>query len=263
MNKYQAPTRFVGKNSKYIPTCPSTNSLGFEEALSGEIPEGFAWVAGHQSAGKGQRGNQWLAQPNQNLLVSFLLQPGHEALDHQFYLSKSIALGIVQGLQTWSQQQFGETLPLAIKWPNDIYLAGKKLGGVLIENNFQSGRWAFSIVGIGLNINQLDFQDLRAISLKKYTQDPQSIAIEAIFQAISQGIENEYERFKNREFQDLDKDYHMHLFQRMIEATYEDMDGNFEGKILEVNAQGLLCMEKNNARKWYDLKELCFIFKDV
>ena len=49
----------------------------------------------------------------------------------------------------------------------------------------------------------------------------------------------------------------------MTEATYEDKDGTFLGKILEVNAQGLLCMKKNNALKWYDLKELCFIFKDI
>ena len=263
MNKYQAPTRFVGKYSKYLPTCPSTNSLGFEEALSADLPEGFAWVAGHQTAGKGQRGNHWLAQPDQNLLVSYLLKPGHEALANQFYLSKSIALGIVLGLQSWAQVRYGEKLPLTIKWPNDIYLAGHKLGGILIESNFQGGQWAFSIIGIGLNINQTEFPDLRAISLKKYLQDPQAIAIEEIYQAISSGIETQYLRFQQKDFSHLDLNYHTHLFQHQQEALYQDALGTFSGKILEVNAQGLICIERNNEQKWYDLKELCFIFKDI
>jgi BirA family biotin operon repressor/biotin-[acetyl-CoA-carboxylase] ligase len=263
LNKYQAPTRFVGKNSKYIPTCPSTNSLGFEEALSADLPEGFAWVAGHQTAGKGQRGNQWIAEPNQNLLVSFLLKPGHEALPVQFYLSKAIALGIVKGLNGWSQMKFGEILPLSIKWPNDIYLAGKKLGGILIESNFQAGQWAFSIIGIGLNINQTEFPDLRATSLKKYLQDPQAIAIEEIYQAISQGIETQYQQFQEKQFAALDLAYHAHLFQHFEEALYQDSTGTFRGKIIEVNDQGLLCLERNNEHKWYDLKELCFIFKEI
>ena len=263
MNKYQAPPRFVGKNSKYIPTCPSTNSLGFEEALSADLPEGFAWVAGHQTAGKGQRGNQWLAEPDQNLLVSFLLKPGHEALPDQFYLSKSIALGIVTGLNGWAQMKFGENLPLSIKWPNDIYLAGKKVGGILIESNFQAGQWAFSIIGIGLNVNQTEFPDLRASSLKKFIQDPQAIAIEEIYQAISLGIEAQYQRFQQKDFKNIDQDYHHCLFQHLEEAMYQDSDGTFSGKILEVNAQGLLCIERNNEHKWYDLKELCFIFKEI
>ena len=170
MNKYQAPTRFVGKNTKYHETCASTNSLGFQEALEYQLPEGFAWIAGHQTAGKGQRGNQWLAEANQNLLVSYLLKPNHELLPSQFYLSKAIANGIVLGLQQWASNSLGERLPLEIKWPNDIYLEGRKLGGILIESNFQAGKWAFSIIGIGLNINQLSFAEDKAISLRLATQ---------------------------------------------------------------------------------------------
>jgi BirA family biotin operon repressor/biotin-[acetyl-CoA-carboxylase] ligase len=114
LNKYQAPTRFVGKNSKYHETCASTNSLGFQEALEYQLPDGFAWIAGHQTEGKGQRGNKWLAQPNENLLVSYLLKPNDQQAIHQFYLSKAISIGILEGLQKWAKNTLLEELPIKI-----------------------------------------------------------------------------------------------------------------------------------------------------
>lgn len=263
MNNYQAPTRFIGKKYKYLDCCESTNVLGFQEALTLAIPEGYAWITGQQTAGKGQRGNQWIAQANQNLLVSYLLKPNPNLLHAQFYLGKCIANGILKGLQAWSQRSLGnDPLPLEIKWPNDIYLDGKKLGGILIESNFQNGQWAFSIVGIGLNINQLDFGGLRATSLRKWTQNPQPVDIGEIYAHISQGIENQYETFSNKDFQGIDKIYHDYMFRRGNWHLYEDKNGVFEGKIVKVNAQGFIEIEKNLGFDSYDIKELSFIFKD-
>jgi BirA family biotin operon repressor/biotin-[acetyl-CoA-carboxylase] ligase len=242
--------------------CESTNAYGFQEAISGDINEGFAWIAGHQTAGKGQRGNQWLAEANQNLLVSYLLKPNHELLPSQFYLSKAIANGIVLGLQQWASNSLGERLPLEIKWPNDIYLEGRKLGGILIESNFQAGKWAFSIIGIGLNINQLDFNNLRATSLRQWTQNPQAIDISEIYQCISGGIEDQYENFTNKSFLSIDETYHTQLFRQGEWHHFEDKNGLFEGKIIQVNEQGLVEIERNHETEFYDIKELSFIFKD-
>jgi len=242
--------------------CDSTNALGFQEALSGDFEEGFAWIAGHQSAGKGQRGNQWHAQPNQNLLVSFILKPNHELLQAQFYLSKAIANGILMGLQQWASDKMGERLPLEIKWPNDIYLDGKKLGGILIESNFQAGKWAFSIVGIGLNINQLDFEGLRATSLRQWTQNPQTIDIADIYNHVAHGIENQYEAFTRKAYTFIDSTYHETLFRKEAWHSFEDKNGIFEGKIVRVNEQGLVEIERNLGTESYDIKELSFIFKD-
>jgi BirA family transcriptional regulator, biotin operon repressor / biotin---[acetyl-CoA-carboxylase] ligase len=242
--------------------CESTNAYGFQEAIASEINEGFAWIAGHQTAGKGQRGNQWHAEPNQNLLVSYLLKPAHDLLASQFYLSKAIANGILIGLQQWATNTMGEQLPLKIKWPNDIYLDGKKLGGILIESNFQSGKWAFSIIGIGLNINQLNFEGLRATSLRQWTQNPQAIDISEIYNYLSSGIENQYEEFTNKAFWAIDESYHTKLFRRGEWHTFEDKNGQFEGKIVQVNEQGLIEIEQNHGAEFYDIKELSFIFKN-
>mgnify|MGYP000308271967 CR=1 FL=1 len=240
--------------------CDSTNALGFQEALSDDIVEGFAWIAGHQTAGKGQRGNQWHAQPNQNLLVSFLLKPNHELLQAQFYLSKAIANGILMGLQQWASDTLGERLPLEIKWPNDIYLDGIKMGGILIENNFQAGQWSFAIIGIGLNINQKQFENIRGTSLRSYLQLNQEIPLEEIYKHISQGIEESYVLFLKRQFSTIDEIYHERLFRRGLWALYESENEKFEGKILGVNEQGLLEIEKEFTVESYDLKEISFIF---
>lgn len=262
MNKYQAPSRFVGKFSKYIESCESTNSLAFTESLNNQLVEGYAWVAGFQTAGKGQRGNQWIAQPHQNLLVSYLLKPDHEYLANQFFLSKAIALGIIQGIQHWAQQNLGEQLPLKVKWPNDIYLDGLKLGGILIENNFLAGRWTFSIVGVGLNINQIDFQDLRATSLKKWIGNPIPIELEEIYSFISCSIELFYDLFIQKSFQHIDEVYHENLFRKNELALFEDTIEVFEGTIRQVNEKGFIVIDKRGELKQYDIKELSFIFKE-
>lgn len=262
MNKYQAPTSFVGKNTKYLETCTSTNLIGFKEALENHLPDGFAWIAGHQTEGKGQRGNQWFALPDENLLVTYLLRPTNPQAIHQFYLSKAISIGLLKGVQNWAKNTLMEELPIKIKWPNDLYIEEKKLAGILIENNFQSGKWNFSIVGIGININQTEFINLRANSIKKWTKSPNTIDIRDIFNSISIEIEKYYQLFQSNNFEELDKIYHQYLFRNQSTALFEDDNGVFLGKIIQVNPNGNLVIEKSNEIKVYDLKELNFIFSE-
>jgi len=260
LNNYQATTRFVGKKSKYLNICPSTNSIAFQEALNEDLPEGFAWIAGHQTAGRGQRGNTWTAEPNQNLTLSYLLRPSHQLMEKQFFLSKAVANGILAGLEAWSRATQGENFNFEIKWPNDIYLDGVKMGGILIENNFQAGKWSFSIIGIGLNINQTVFENIRGTSLRSYLDLKQAIPLTEIYNYLSQGIEEAYIQFTNEAFPKIDELYHEKLFRRAEWAIYEAKNKRFEGKIIGVNEQGLLEIEKEFTVESYDLKEISFIF---
>ena len=260
MNNYHAPTRFVGKKNKYLDICPSTNSLAFQEALNEDLKEGFAWIAGHQTAGRGQRGNTWDTEPNQNLTFSILLKPSHALFEQQFFLSKAVATGILSGLDAWSRATQGETFTFEIKWPNDIYLDGVKMGGILIENNFTAGKWGFSIIGIGLNINQVIFKNIRGTSLRSYLDLKQPIGLTEIYGYICQGIEDNYALFLNQSFTKIDELYQDRLFRRYQWALYEDQNERFEGKILGVSEKGLLEIEKKFTVESYDLKEISFIF---
>lgn len=206
-------------------------------------------LRGIKQKAKVKGGNKWLAQPNENLLVSYLLKPKDQQATHQFYLSKAISIGILEGLQKWARNTLLEELPIKIKWPNDLYLEEQKIAGILIENNFQAGKWNFSIVGIGININQTEFNNLRASSLKKWTNSPFKIDIQDIFNAISTEIENYYQLFQSNNFEQIDQVYHQNLFRIHTKALFEDEIEVFLGKIIRVNPNGHLVLENRMKSK--------------
>lgn len=110
-----------------------------------------------QTAGKGQRGNTWTSGPGMNLLFSIALKfdgkslPQFQAYD-QFAINETAALAVTDFLA-------GYGIQARIKWPNDIYVGNRKICGILAENSLAGERMAWSIVGIGININQTSFPD--------------------------------------------------------------------------------------------------------
>ncbi len=106
-----------------------------------------AW---EQTAGRGQRGNTWTSNAGENLMFSIVLKsPVLTAEDH-FALNEIASLSVADFLSTYG-------IKAEIKWPNDIYVDEKKICGVLIENSFRGKSISSSIIGIGLNINQRNF----------------------------------------------------------------------------------------------------------
>ena len=110
-----------------------------------------------QTSGRGQRGNTWTSNAGENLLFSVVLKfspeysglGGLEARD-QFILNEIAALSVVDFLRSYG-------IHAQIKWPNDIYVGSRKICGILIENSLRGNRLSSSIIGIGLNINQRNF----------------------------------------------------------------------------------------------------------
>ena len=108
-----------------------------------------------QTAGRGQRGNTWSAKPGENLTFSIVLKygpgatPEIRALD-QSVISEITALSVVDFLAAHG-------IEAKIKWPNDIYAGDRKICGILIEHSVRSGLLSSSIIGIGLNVNQRNF----------------------------------------------------------------------------------------------------------
>lgn len=122
---------------------------------------GDAVTAHTQSAGRGQRGNSWEAEPGCNVTMSMLLVPEETGLQvhaaRAFPLSEAVALGVADVAESLIAPYAGED-EIAIKWPNDIYAGNRKIAGILIENSLRGSQIGRSIVGIGLNVNQLEFR---------------------------------------------------------------------------------------------------------
>jgi BirA family biotin operon repressor/biotin-[acetyl-CoA-carboxylase] ligase len=131
----------------------------------GDAQHGTVWFAHHQTAGKGQRGRQWHAQPGQNITMSVALNTNSLAVSAQFYLSAAIALA---AYDVFSKYAGSES---CVKWPNDIYWNDRKAGGILIENMVRGNKWQWAVAGIGLNVNQTAFDENagRAVSLRQIT----------------------------------------------------------------------------------------------
>lgn len=109
---------------------------------------GLTIVTDIQTTGKGQRGKKWVDTPGESLLMSLVTVPELE-IEHQFSFNILISLAIADYLQ-----EIYENWDIRIKWPNDIIINDKKAGGILIENVIRGNNWAYSVVGIGINILQ-------------------------------------------------------------------------------------------------------------
>lgn len=130
-----------------------------------QVEEFTIVVADTQTAGIGQRGNHWEAEPGKNLTFSIILKPTFLQAADQYQLTKAVSLGIYD----WLQAQIPATMQASIKWPNDLYVGESKICGTLISSRLAACHLSSTIVGIGLNINQTQFSD--------WIPNPTSLAI--------------------------------------------------------------------------------------
>jgi BirA family transcriptional regulator, biotin operon repressor / biotin---[acetyl-CoA-carboxylase] ligase len=132
-------------NVVYLERIDSTNRLAKELASSG-APEGTVVIAETQTSGRGRMGRQWVSPGYLNLLFSVIVRPECPPED-LFGLTMALALGATEAIR----DQCG--LVVKIKWPNDLYVGRKKLGGLLTEFALEERRAVYAVLGLGLNVN--------------------------------------------------------------------------------------------------------------
>lgn len=253
MYKIKPKTLFIGKNVIYLPSCHSTNDIAAEIIQKGEAYDGTVVITSHQTAGRGQRGNLWEALPDQNLTFSIILKPSFILPINQFQLNIAISLGINDFLQSF-------LLPdTRIKWPNDIYVQNKKLGGVLIESSLIGSKLNHSIVGIGLNINQLTFENPNATSLAQLTTK-QFPDLSSLLEKLLETIEKRYIQLRQGETANQRTDYLRRLFRINEWHQFIVKEKSIEAKICGISPYGLLLLEHPLGEQFaYDLKEITYV----
>lgn len=245
-------TLFVGKPVIYLPTCHSTNTYARNLAAKEKITEGTVILTSEQTAGRGQMGNSWEAEPYQNITLSIILCPTFLKIGEQFYLNIAISLGIYNFLHGYLDDG------LKIKWPNDILYNNYKLGGILIENVIKGHNIEYSTIGIGLNINQRAFKTPRASSLKLLTGNHYNL--EELIPKLLKSIEETYLRLRQNQLSDLKNEYIRSLFRWGEKYTFKS-DVLFEGKIVGIDEYGRLLVEDHNQQiKHYNFKEIAFVY---
>ncbi len=145
---------FCGYSCIYIDSVVSSNALAAELISGNTAPDQFFIRAGYQEQGKGQGGNSWHSEANQNILFSIGLKPKGITPEKQFIITQAVSLGILSVLRNVVAPE-----RLKIKWPNDIYIDNCKLSGMLISNIISGSELQWTIIGVGLNVNQTHFPD--------------------------------------------------------------------------------------------------------
>ena len=123
----------------------STNSYLMELSRN-DAPSGFICFAEHQSAGKGRRGRQWISPYGSNIYMSMLWRFQQGGIASTAGLSLAIGVAVIRALKQLNINEVG------LKWPNDIYSQGKKLGGILIEVSGEADGPCAAVIGLGLNL---------------------------------------------------------------------------------------------------------------
>jgi len=138
----------------------STNDFLLNMAALEKVEQFQIVQTDFQSKGRGQFGKKWESKPGENLMFSLFFRP--EKNMSLIQINQLVALSIIDGLKAYS-------LPnLSIKWPNDILSGGRKIAGVLIESKINNSGIKYVVIGVGLNVNQTEFdQGFKATSLKQ------------------------------------------------------------------------------------------------
>jgi BirA family transcriptional regulator, biotin operon repressor / biotin---[acetyl-CoA-carboxylase] ligase len=242
--------KIIGNQIIRIPSTESTNNYANHQIRQESINEGTVFLTYDQSAGRGLMNNSWESEPGKNLTFSIVLCPEFLEIRRQFMLSKVVSLGVYRAINKY-------VADLKIKWPNDIYVGNLKLGGILIENSIMSGLIKNSIIGIGINVNQMVFRSNapNPVSLQLLTN--QHYDVEQILSEVLEAIDDYYHQLKSGDFAAIDMDYLSALYRLNEIHGFNSENQEFQGEIMGVNEIGQLQIRKSTG-------ELCeFHFKEV
>ena len=161
---------------------PSTNNFLKERYQKGDCVDGELVWAKEQTKGRGQRERNWISSAENSLTFSVYRSFTNFHSRNTFMVSAGVAIGIINALKVIGIPD------LKIKWPNDILSCNKKVAGILIENIVKKSQLKSSIIGVGLNVNQLKFLDLPyAGSLASVTG--KEWILEKVFNSLKEALE--------------------------------------------------------------------------
>ncbi len=236
-----------------LTTVGSTNNYAMDMVHEGMASHGMAWFAHEQTAGKGQRGREWLSEPGQNIALSVVLEPLSLKTGEQFALSMLVGLVCHEFFAGLAGEE------TSIKWPNDLYWRDRKAGGVLVENSYHGRTWKYAVVGIGININQVHFTAgaKNPVSLKQITGKTfDTVELARQLQAL---LVQQFDGLAKKGLAGLEAAYNQHLYKRNQPVKLKKGAQIFETTIKNVTAQGQLITEDVVERS-FGFGEVEFVF---
>tara|TARA_R110000868_G_scaffold30589_2_gene112908 strand:- start:26135 stop:26866 length:732 start_codon:yes stop_codon:yes gene_type:complete len=233
----------------------STNLYLKNLMLNSRLADYAVVVADHQTLGRGQMGTTWESEKGKNLTFSILKYYNKLHVQQQFMLNICVSLAIFQSLEAL------QIPDLKVKWPNDILSGNDKICGVLIENILSGSKIQASIIGIGLNINQINFDNLPNVSSLKLILG-KNIALDEVLNLLILNLKKVFSQFMDGEEVALKKAYLNDLFRKDKPSTFKNQsDQMFTGIIRNISTEGKLIVEiEDEILNAYDLKEIKLLY---
>ena len=237
-------------NIKHLDIIDSTNSYAINLRESKDFKEGLVITTNFQKKGQGQRGSIWESQKGKNILLSVVFE-FNISIKKQFDICKLVSLSLIKLLSNLN-------IDAKIKWPNDILVKNKKIAGILINNIISKDLISYSVIGIGLNVNQHVFN--------KYIPMATSIFLET-------GLQNNIEEIQYKLLEQIKFDIVNYFQSKNISSKYLDFlyrinkvsffesgSQKFNGIIRGVEDSGLLIVETENEIIKFNTKEIKILF---
>jgi len=247
-------TNTLFKEISFLSSCESTNLVLnniFKESVK---KRNTIIVTNFQTKGVGQKGNFWESENKKNLLFSVGLVDIDLLAEKQFILSVIVSLSIIKLLKKYFPNE-----KIQIKWPNDIYIGDKKIAGILIENSLVGNKIKNTIIGIGLNVNQVKFnKDIpNPISMKQILG--KEIDVRLLLDEFVIEFEKMYFSMQNGGEVALKSEYLDLLYKRSKRCNYIIKGKLQEAVILGIDSYGFLEMKLNNVVEIFDIKDVEYI----
>ncbi len=232
----------------------STNEEALRLIADGKAEEGLVLHAYKQTQGRGADKKRWESEPGKNLIFSLVLRPRFLEPSQQFVLTEMVSLALFDvvahrlGLEN-----------LSIKWPNDLWYKDSKLAGVLVQNRIKGNQLDFSVIGVGLNVNQKKFfsDAPNPASMIQFSGKAENLS--ALLNELLKRLGHYYEKIMSDK-KSLQPAYLQKLYRSGVWAGYCDETGHFTARITGVNQYGqLLLADRQGNMRVYGFKEVTFL----
>jgi BirA family biotin operon repressor/biotin-[acetyl-CoA-carboxylase] ligase len=222
----------------------STNRYAFELIKDNEVAEGTVVSAKHQRSGRGLGGNKWESEAGKNITASIILKPSFLPLQKQFMLNIFTSLSVCDMISQLLQKKES----IKIKWPNDVYVDNKKISGILIENMITGNTLQYSVIGIGINVNQKIFLSnaLNPVSLKNISG--KNLDIKKCFSLLCSCLDKRYMQLKDSAYNSLNNDYLSLLYRKGEKAKYIFESKTISAVITGISEEGKLILKTDEQK---------------
>lgn len=186
----QVETATIGRDYVYLSQVDSTNSEA-RRCIRAGCRDGLVIVGEDQTAGRGRMGRSWYSVPGKNLCFSVVLFPEGLPINQASLLTPLTAMAVYEAIVKVTG------LPVELKWPNDLMLGGRKLGGILLEAGGETDRLRYAVIGVGINVNlaEVEIPDILAdIATSLYLAGSKLVPRRYLLQEILISLDAYYEK---------------------------------------------------------------------